>query len=437
MRHIAAYMVNIGLLTEKEGFEAFKYVGPCEPDNPDWVRLNRPLRRTSQVIGVGMEFRRMEAARFCDWLFMTGRHTKFEFSCFILRIVRDLSLSGARRLNEQGPKPTAKGLNYFHDALSAAAVSILYGGTYRRIVKLENWSHGPEIDFKYESREKKRGKKRPINRMKTATRDTIIVNGQYTVVASEVIMAFLEDEIGEFFVLNEHKHADGIWSTGKKMRQGSSMTMVAVGIARSNFVGMEVGRYSQKVNELAGEHRDSRRSRDIDTSVDIMATTAEFCENSESLTEKQREILRVEMGRPTHLEPDAFGYYVAITGDQPHQRQYYRELIRAKAALCDFFDYADEEGVFQDEENTRKLRISYGKKIRTRQFRDSAENPDRFTGLFFGKVSAAQVRPKLAILCPPYCPDGSKWVRQEADQWIFEKSGVFQPAQPCEFADCI
>lgn len=435
MRHIAVYMVSIGLLTKEEGRQAFEYVGPS---NPDPNRPDRPLRRTSQIVGAGMEFRRMESARFCDWLFVTGRHTRFEFSCFILRIVRDLCLSGARRLNEQGPKPTAKGLNYFHDALSAAAMAILYGGTYRRILKLENWSHGPEISFVYETRRKK-GEiyKKQANVMIKAKRPTIIINGQYTVIAGEVMMAFLEDEIGEFFVLNEHKHADGVWSTGKKMRQGSSMTMVACGIARSNFVGMEVGRYSQKVNELAGEHRDSRRSRDIDTSVDIMATTAEFCENSELLTEKQRVILRVEMGRPTHLEPDAFLYYVATTGDMPHKGSYYRDLMKAKVALCDFFDYADEEGVFQDEEKTRKLRISYGKKIRTRQFRDSVENPDRFTGLFFGEVSAAQVRPKLAILCPPYCPDGSSWVRQEADQWIFEKSGVFQPAQPCEFADCI
>jgi hypothetical protein len=273
--------------------------------------------------------------------------------------------------------------------------------------------------------------------MCTVSRDTIVINGQYTVVAGKVMMAFLEDEIGEFFVLNEHKHADGVWSAGKKMRKGSSMTMVACGIARSNFVGMEVGRYSQKVNELAGEHRDSRRSRDIDTGVDIMATTASFCENSESLTEKQREILRVEIGRPTHLEPDAFLYYVATTGDQPHKGSYYRDLMKAKVALCDFFDYADEEGVFQDVEETRKLRISYGKKIPTRQFRNSVDNPDRFTGLFFGEVAEAAVRAKEPILSPPYCPDGSKWATLENGQWTFEKSGVFIADRLVEYADCI
>lgn len=429
MRHIAVYMVSIGLLTKEEGRQAFEYVGPSDSND-------RPLRRTSQIVGAGMEFRRIESARFCDWLFMTGRHTRFEFSCFILRIIRDLCLSGARRLNEQGPKPTAKGLAYFHDAMSAAAMAILYGGTYRRIVKLENWSNGPEISFQKEILRKK-GFKKFSHRIVEAKRDTIVINGQYTVVAGEVMMAFLEDEIGEFFVLNEHKHADGVWSAGKKMRKGSSMTMVACGIARSNFVGMEVGRYSQKVNELAGEHRDSRRSRDIDTSVDIMATTASFCENSESLTEKQREILRVEMGRPTHLEPDAFLYYVATTGDKPHKGSYYRDLMNAKIALCDFFDYADEEGIFQDVEETRKLRISYGKKIPTRQFRNSVDNPDRFTGLFFGEVAEAAVRVKKPILSPPYCPDGSKWIVYEDNQWIFEKSGVFQPAPPCEYADCI
>lgn len=434
MRHIAVYMVSIGLLTKEEGREAFEYVGPSDHDD-------RPMRRTSQIVGAGMEFRRMESARFCDWLFMTGRHMRFEFSCFILRIIRDLCLSGARRLNENGTKPTAKGLAYFHDAMSAAAMSILYGGTYRRILKLENWCHGPEISFSYESSEKKRKKnvrrKRTINRLKTVSRDTIVINGQYVVIASKVMMAFLEDEIGEFFVLNEHKYADGVWSAGKKMKKGSSMTMVAVGIARSNFVGMEVGRYSQKVNELAGEHRDSRRSRDIDTSVDIMATTASFCENSESLTEKQRAILRIEIGRPTHLEPDAFLYYVATTGDQPHKGSYYRDLMNAKIALCDFFDYADEEHVLQDVEETRKLRISYGKKIPTRQFLMSTDNHNRFTGLFFGEVTEAVQRVKQPILCPPYCPDGSTWIAYENDQWIFEKSGVFQPAPYCEFADCI
>lgn len=435
MRHIAVYMVSIGLLTKEEGREAFQYVGPS---NPDPKRPDRPLRRTSQIVGAGMEFRRIESARFCDWLFMTGRHTRFEFSCFILRIVRDLCLSGARRLNEQGQKPTAKGLAYFHDAMSAAAMAILYGGTYRRILKLENWCHGPEITFSYETRVKQAKRRRKnVTEKRTVTRDTIIVNGQYTVVAGEVMMAFLEDEIGEFFVLNEHKHADGVWSTGKKMRKGSSMTMVACGIARSNFVGMEVGRYSQKVNELAGEHRDSRRSRDIDTSVDIMATTASFCENSELLTEKQRVILRVEMGRPTEFEPDAFLYYVATTGDQPHKGSYYRDLMRAKVALCEFFDYADEEHVLQDVEETRKLRISHGKKIPTRQFLASTDNPDRFTGLFFGTTAEAAVRVKKPILSPPYCPDGSTWITHENDQWIFEKSGVFQPVPPCEFADCI
>jgi hypothetical protein len=279
--------------------------------------------------------------------------------------------------------------------------------------------------------------------MNTVSRDTIVINGQYTVVASKVMMAFLEDEIGEFFVLNEHKHADGVWSTGKKMRKGSSMTMVACGIARSNFVGMEVGRYSQKVNELAGEHRDSRRSRDIDTSVDIMATTASFCENSELLTEKQRAILRVEIDRPTHLEPDAFLYYVATTGDQPHKGSYYRDLAKAKTALCDFFDYADEENVLQDVEETRKLRISYGKKIPTRQFLASTDNENRFTGLFFGEVTEVAVRVKQPILCKPYYPDGAKWFALQDGEWFSEKSGRisgmidYNPNPVIEYADYI
>jgi hypothetical protein len=331
MRHIAAYMVNIGLLTRAEGLEAFTYVGPCDPED-------RPLRRTKQIVGSGMEFRRNECAKFVDWLFLTGRQNQFEFSHFILRIVKDLCLSGARRLNNQGQRPTLKGLDYFHDALSSAAVDIMYGGTYRRILKLENWKNGPVIKYKFQRMRKGTKERLPYLKNETRTRKTIIINGRYTVVASDLMMEFLEDEIGEFFVLNEHKHADEVWSAGRKMRHGSSMTLVAIGIARSNFVGMEIGRYSHKWDPLAEEHRDSRRSRKSDTREDIYALSMGFCETSQVLDDDEKRILRVELERPTHLETNAYDYYVATTLDQPHKRAYYRKLEFAKEQMLKFFE---------------------------------------------------------------------------------------------------
>lgn len=329
MINLPAYFFRRGLLTEEEAKAANRHIGDLSKD--------RVLMGIDRIAGKSLEVGKRSACRFCDWLFITGKQGEMIFTHFIVKVVKRLSRGPAYRLNLQTlQEHREKGFEYFKDAVSASALAILFGGTYRRILRIELLQNFRDpVKFKIS---RMKGGKETIE---SREEHIVLVNGEYQVFCSDIMRDFIDRETGEFFVISESMYAPGFWTVGRKLIARSSMIQTAIGLARSNFVGLECGRQSQRVCELIGEHRDSRRSRHLDYHWNVIDASYAFCDTNTELTEQARNILRVELGRDLVTETDAYEYYVASTCDKPHKRAYYRMLKMARETMLEQLNNED------------------------------------------------------------------------------------------------
>ncbi len=418
---VVKHFWETGVLSREEAQHAFLYVG--KPENDRVLRVKRKLVRDGNTLGFkGIEFGRMESVRFCDWILMNEKTDNPELVRFLYETVRILSIRAAYKLNENTKENKAKGLAYFADAVAANAFNILFGSSVRRIIKVEHWKRGKPVSWIRPRRDRSKKYRNDSVSERVRTMDTVIINGQFRCTATALIMDTLESEKDEFFVIGEHRYAHDCYTVGRKVRAGSSLTSMAIGMSRASFVRLEVGPSSGKTCELIAESRESRRSRNVDTSFDVMKATRAFCE---SLEDKQASaIMLVELDRP-HEETSSFEFYVARTGDNPHRSSYYYKLAKFKDELYRFL-----------EEN--RFRPTWSKKIMTRQFRNSEENSSRYIGLnvLIGESEVKEIKQESNLVAP-YCPDGSTWAKFENGNWEFQNSGIFNPDRMVEYADYI
>jgi hypothetical protein len=206
----------------------------------------------------------------------------------------------------------------------------------------------------------------------------------------------------------------------------SNCVIASFGAAAFRFIVLEFGHNS----ELPKLMREDRSVKFASLAPEMLAL--EFRDEIESkATPLQRQMVRVAMEEPVEDPEDVFDTLNQQLASPISRATFWRgwtPLVEACRNIA-------VDGIVDNKRNRESSTVT--KKILTRQFRNSVDNGDRFTGLFFGEVTEAVQRVKQPILCPPYCPDGSTWIAYENDQWVFEKSGVFKPAPLCEFADCI
>ena len=206
----------------------------------------------------------------------------------------------------------------------------------------------------------------------------------------------------------------------------SNCVIAAFGAAAFRFLLLEFG-HKTELPKLMMEDRSIKFA-----SIAPEMLALEFRDEIESkATPLQRQMVRVAMEEPVDSPDDVF----AVLNEQlanPIGRtcfwKYWTPLVEACRNIA-------VDGIVDTKGNRESSTVA--KKILTNQFRNSTDNDNRFTGLFFGATTEVAVRVKQPILGPPYCPDGSKWVSQEDGNWVFEKTGVFKPMPYCEFADCI
>jgi hypothetical protein len=271
---------------------------------------------------------------FADWLIKNGLvHSELRFGAFLAMVVQLMSVNAAHRLNVKTPgKLKRLGLGYFRDAVAAIALCILFGGAYRRIIRAETVEALPDPkEYWY------------IHKLVGVDGDTweerewrsskvFLVNGEYLVIGSKLVVEFLYENTGDWFVISESLQALGCWTVGRKITTRTTMIQTAIGIARSSFVGMEIGRTAEHADPLITEHSDSLRSRDNHYRMNEVEMAYAWCEAAK-YDEQAKDILRVELDRPEELEPNAFKYYRAMTNDTPHKQVYYRKLKEAREAM--------------------------------------------------------------------------------------------------------
>lgn len=145
----------------------------------------------------------------------------------------------------------------------------------------------------------------------------------------------------------------------------------------------------------------------------------------------QREIIRVSMEEPVNTASDVLETLNRQLANPIATRTFWRhwsELVEKCRAI-----------VVDGITDTKHRSSSLSPKILTDTFRNSTDNPNRFTGLMVGESDDSPTERRIySPLIPPYNPDGSKWAIFENGIWIFEKSGIYNPTHGnVEYADCI
>ncbi len=342
---------------------------------------------------------------------------------FFVMVVRTLSMRAAYRLNElTKPEFRSKGLAYYADAVGSIALSIMFGSCPRKIIRLSSWQKDKPVHY---SRDRKNSRNAKIHEKENVKRNTILINGQFRCVVTPLLMDFIENETNEWFVISEHRFAEGCYAIGRRVRSGSVLTHMAIGMARSSFVRLEVGPETRRECSLITEDRASLRSRDISRDFDPIECARVFASNLGD--QKMGKILLVEMDRPPE-EKNSYEFYKAQTGDAPHTQSYFNKLALGKLLMA---NHVDEMSL-----------TTHSKRIMTDTFRKSTDNGLRFTGLFYGDSVELPQHPMARVLETPYCVDGSKWAVMQDGNWYFERSGKYNPADHvrhiyAEYADCI
>lgn len=434
--HVVTYFFRRGLLTEAEARDAMLYVGvpTSSRRGPDGKFLKDETMSILTTLGDiedkgvlrfhQMEFKREQSRRFSDWIVINKKHDPVLLQ-FLRLTIKNLAIPAARRLNQDTRQAHAKAFSYYHDSVCSHALNLIFGETYRRIIRIESWERGPDVSY-YSVLKRKRvtRKLRPENGGRIVTRNTVIINGHFRVVVSDLVMGVLESESDQFYIIGKHKHAEGCYTMGRKVRKGSSIVSLAIGVSRSCFVQLEVGDESSKFHVLLSETAESKRSRDIDRSYDPIEAARAFCE---SLDDRQMAaILMTEHDRPAS-ETNAFDFYVARTGDKLHVGSFYKKLARGKGLLQDFLV----ENMFEP---------TYSKKIMTRQFRNSRDNRARYQGLMFGEPEVVVERKPFKMPEIVQREEGnSEWAVSYLGYW-FGKYGIIGICSVdvvCEYADRI
>lgn len=206
----------------------------------------------------------------------------------------------------------------------------------------------------------------------------------------------------------------------------SNCIIAAFGAAAFRFILLEFG-HSVELPKLM---RESRAEKFASMAPEMLAL--DFRDEIEAkATPLQRQMVRVAMEEPVDSPEDVFetlNRQIANPIGRSTFWKFWTPLVEACRNIA-------VDGIIDNERNRDSSTGT--KKILTDVFRNSTDNANRFTGLFFGEETECAPESVKTRLVPPYCPDGSMWVKYENDQWIFEKSGVFNPTRFCEFADCI
>lgn len=206
----------------------------------------------------------------------------------------------------------------------------------------------------------------------------------------------------------------------------SNCVIAAFGAAAFRFIVLEFGHNT----ELPKDMMEDRTIKFASIAPEMLAL--EFRDEIEAkATPLQRQMVRVAMEEPVDSPDDVFetlNRQIANPIARSTFWKFWTPLVEACRNIA-------VDGIIDNERNRDSSTGT--KKILTDVFRNSTDNANRFTGLFFGEETECAPESVKTRLVPPYCPDGSRWVKYENDQWIFEKSGVFNPTRFCEFADCI
>lgn len=278
----AGYYFFKGVLSRSEAEDAAEFIHRHKSEyianNPEYY--DPPLfvkrRLTDDLI-----FYRDESILFIDWCFLHNYQNNEKIAKFVTVVARKTSGGPARRFAQNARGFTRLARKYYADALAALVVDVAYGATDRIVIRLEDIVDDKKtVDVAHWTTEDYRATHGLVRRIEK--RPTMLVNGQYRCYHRAAVILNLPNIVGGFVTLrpaDESAVWDGptygeefadVWlmscrTTGKgeskQFLKGESYFRQCRGIAIANFVGMEIGRLTKAVDELAMESRKSRKDR--------------------------------------------------------------------------------------------------------------------------------------------------------------------------------
>lgn len=295
----AVYFWQKGVFSRPEAEQCADFIHRHLPDGDDPT-----LFEEEKLIGKHV-FHRNACVLFIDWCFLHHYENNEQIAAFVKKVANVMAYGPARRFARNARGFFRVATAYYQDALAALTVDVAYRATDRIIIRLEDIQDDgvrvPTVHWLSDGQKRNRS---------VVYRPTMLVNGEYRCLHRSSVIINAHDVVGGFVTLRPFENSGQynleewrqVWclscrtrGTGpnKQFIKGESYFRQCCGIAIANFVGMEIGRITNGVDELAIESKEARKSRRTNQNRLELLDLLNTAEESGEFSELDMQILRL------------------------------------------------------------------------------------------------------------------------------------------------